>query len=225
MVRKTTLYDMSVDPTSKYAAVGCQDRCIRSVLFLKKNPFSCFLEVNKFPSVHRIFNINSGKQKKLYKGSLSDDGSLIRVTFQATAHALYFSGIAQRGDSFLPTWSSQVQLDPSGQYVATSCSDKNISIFEFSTGECVATMFGHSGNGRRSHVVGGTFGTRFTPRFLSCRDCYWDEVHQRLQVFDFGIRRQVGNKTILRIYHQSKLTTVNTGNKSGIQQKKYISTP
>ncbi|XP_030260499.1 mitogen-activated protein kinase-binding protein 1-like [Sparus aurata] len=91
MVSKTTLYDMGVDPTCKYAAVGCQDRCIR------------------------IFNISSGKQKKLYKGSLSEDGSLLRV-----------------------------QLDPSGQYVATSCSDKNISIFDFYTGECVATMFGHS---------------------------------------------------------------------------------
>ncbi|XP_074471852.1 mitogen-activated protein kinase-binding protein 1-like isoform X1 [Sebastes fasciatus] len=91
MVRKATLHDMSVDPTCKYAAVGCQDRCIR------------------------IFNIGSGKQKKLYKGSLSEDGSLLRV-----------------------------QLDPSGQYVATSCSDKNISIFDFFTGECVATMGGHS---------------------------------------------------------------------------------
>ncbi|XP_029984207.1 mitogen-activated protein kinase-binding protein 1-like isoform X2 [Sphaeramia orbicularis] len=91
MVRKTTLYDMGVDPTCKYAAVGCQDRCIR------------------------IFNINSGKQKKLYKGSLSEDGSLLKV-----------------------------QIDPSGQYVATSSSDKNISIFDFYTGECVATMFGHS---------------------------------------------------------------------------------
>lgn len=29
LVRKTTLYDMGVDPTCKYAAVGCQDRCIR----------------------------------------------------------------------------------------------------------------------------------------------------------------------------------------------------
>ncbi|XP_029281921.1 LOW QUALITY PROTEIN: mitogen-activated protein kinase-binding protein 1-like [Cottoperca gobio] len=91
MVRKTTLYDMSVDPTCTYAAVGCQDRCIR------------------------IFNISSGKQKKLYKGSLSEDGSLLRV-----------------------------QLDPSGQYIATSCSDKNISLFDFYTGECVATMDGHS---------------------------------------------------------------------------------
>ncbi|XP_068198768.1 mitogen-activated protein kinase-binding protein 1-like isoform X2 [Antennarius striatus] len=91
LVRKTTLYDMGIDPTCKYAAVACQDRCIR------------------------IFNISSGKQKKLYKGSLSEDGSLLRV-----------------------------QLDPSGQYVATSCSDKSISIFDFHTGECVATMFGHS---------------------------------------------------------------------------------
>ncbi|XP_054871641.1 mitogen-activated protein kinase-binding protein 1-like isoform X2 [Amphiprion ocellaris] len=91
LVRKTTLYDMCVDATCKYAAVGCQDRCIR------------------------IFNISSGKQKKLYKGSLSEDGSLLKV-----------------------------QIDPSGQYVATSCSDKNISIFDFCTGECVATMFGHS---------------------------------------------------------------------------------
>ncbi|CAJ1077415.1 mitogen-activated protein kinase-binding protein 1-like isoform X2 [Xyrichtys novacula] len=90
-VRKTTLYDMGVDPTGRYTAVACQDRFIR------------------------IFNISSGKQKKFYKGSLSEDGSLLRV-----------------------------QFDPSGQYVATSCSDKNISIFDFFTGECVATMFGHS---------------------------------------------------------------------------------
>ncbi|XP_068433202.1 mitogen-activated protein kinase-binding protein 1-like [Clinocottus analis] len=91
LARKTTLYDMGVDPTCKYAAVGCQDRCIR------------------------VFNISSGKQKKLFKGSLSEDGSVLRV-----------------------------QFDPSGQYVATSCSDKNISIFDFHTGECVATMDGHS---------------------------------------------------------------------------------
>lgn len=31
VVRKTSLYDMGVDPTCKYAAVGCQDRCIRYV--------------------------------------------------------------------------------------------------------------------------------------------------------------------------------------------------
>ncbi|XP_046712603.1 mitogen-activated protein kinase-binding protein 1 isoform X3 [Silurus meridionalis] len=91
IVRKTTLYDMDIDPLHKYAAVGCQDRSIR------------------------IFNISNGKQKKIYKGSQGEDGTLIRV-----------------------------QMDPSGMYVATSCSDKNINIFDFYTGECVATMFGHS---------------------------------------------------------------------------------
>ncbi|XP_073494929.1 mitogen-activated protein kinase-binding protein 1 isoform X6 [Phyllobates terribilis] len=91
IVRKTTLYDMDVDPSLKYAAIGCQDRNIR------------------------IFNISSGKPKKLYKGSQSEDGTLIKV-----------------------------QTDPSGLYIATSCSDKNLSIFDFYTGECVATMFGHS---------------------------------------------------------------------------------
>ncbi|XP_051579389.1 mitogen-activated protein kinase-binding protein 1-like isoform X1 [Myxocyprinus asiaticus] len=91
IVRKTTLYDMDIDPTRKYAVVGCQDRSIR------------------------IFNICNGKQKKVYKGSQGEDGTLIKV-----------------------------QMDPSGLYVATSCSDKNISIYDFYTGECVATMFGHS---------------------------------------------------------------------------------
>ncbi|XP_037690172.1 mitogen-activated protein kinase-binding protein 1 isoform X2 [Choloepus didactylus] len=91
VVRKTTLYDMDVEPSWKYTAIGCQDRNIR------------------------IFNISSGKQKKLFKGSQGEDGTLIKV-----------------------------QTDPSGIYIATSCSDKNLSIFDFFSGECVATMFGHS---------------------------------------------------------------------------------
>lgn len=32
-----------------------------------------------FPSECRVFNISNGKQKKLYKGSVSEDGSLLRV--------------------------------------------------------------------------------------------------------------------------------------------------
>nr|XP_055235734.1 mitogen-activated protein kinase-binding protein 1-like isoform X3 [Gorilla gorilla gorilla] len=91
VVRKTTLYDMDVEPSWKYMAISCQDRNIR------------------------IFNISSGKPKKLFKGSQGEDGTLIKV-----------------------------QTDPSGIYIATSCSDKNLSIFDFSSGECVATMFGHS---------------------------------------------------------------------------------
>lgn len=90
-VRKTTLYDMDIEPSRKYAAVGCQDRTVR------------------------IFNISNGKQKKMFKGSRGEDGTLIKV-----------------------------QIDPSGLYIATSCSDKNINIFDFYSGECVASMYGHS---------------------------------------------------------------------------------
>ncbi|XP_077096387.1 mitogen-activated protein kinase-binding protein 1-like [Siphateles boraxobius] len=91
VVRKTTPTDMDVDPTCKYAVVGCQDRSVR------------------------VINISSGKQKRSYKGSRTEDGSLLKV-----------------------------QMDPSGQYLATSCSNKNISLLDFRTGECVAAVFGHS---------------------------------------------------------------------------------
>lgn len=37
-----------------------------------------------------------------------------------------------------------MKLDPSGSYAATSCSDKNLCILDFYTGELCATMFGHS---------------------------------------------------------------------------------
>ncbi|XP_025026919.1 WD repeat-containing protein 62, partial [Python bivittatus] len=63
----------------------------------------------------RIYNTVSGKQKGCYKGAQGDDGSLLKV-----------------------------QFDPSGTFLATSCSDKSISIIDFHSGECVAKMFGHS---------------------------------------------------------------------------------
>ncbi|MGH0155587.1 UNVERIFIED_CONTAM: hypothetical protein FKN15_073210 [Acipenser sinensis] len=91
VVGKTTLYDMDIDATRKYAAIGCQDRNIR------------------------IYDIDSGKQNKCFKGSQSEDGTLLKV-----------------------------QMDRSGMFLATSSSDKNISIFDFYTGDCVATVFGHS---------------------------------------------------------------------------------
>nr|XP_006013149.1 PREDICTED: mitogen-activated protein kinase-binding protein 1-like isoform X1 [Latimeria chalumnae] len=91
VVGKTTLYDMDIDSTHKYAAVGCQDRNIR------------------------VYNVISGKEKRCFKGAQGEDGTLLKV-----------------------------QMDPSGTLLATSCTDKNISIFDFYTGECVGTMFGHS---------------------------------------------------------------------------------
>ena len=59
--------------------------------------------------------MKNGKQKKCYKGSVAEDGTLIKI-----------------------------QLDPSGTYAVTSCSDKNLCIMDFFSGEIVATMFGHS---------------------------------------------------------------------------------
>ncbi|XP_064622019.1 mitogen-activated protein kinase-binding protein 1-like isoform X4 [Lineus longissimus] len=91
MVGKTTLYDMDVDPTNKFVATACHDRNVR------------------------IYNVKTGKQRKCYKGSIGDDGTLVRV-----------------------------QLDPSGSYAATSCSDKNICIMDFISGDVVSTMYGHS---------------------------------------------------------------------------------
>ena len=35
-------------------------------------------------------------------------------------------------------------LDPSGTYLATTCTDKHVCIMDFCTGELLATMYGHS---------------------------------------------------------------------------------
>ena len=82
----------------------------------------------------------------------------------------------------------QVQIDPSGLYIATSCSDKNISIFDFYSGECVATMFGHSGQNTTSlflvtvlnvSVFYFIFYVYFVMSvFLSLRDRHRSEVQQ-----------------------------------------------
>ncbi|KAM6188872.1 WD repeat-containing protein 62 [Sarcoramphus papa] len=63
----------------------------------------------------RVYSTASGKLKCCYKGSQGDEGSLLKV-----------------------------QLDPSGTFLATSCSDKSIALIDFHSGECVAKMFGHS---------------------------------------------------------------------------------
>ena len=63
----------------------------------------------------RVYTIGNGKHIKTFKGSVGDDGTLIKVV-----------------------------LDRSGVYLATSCTDKTISIYDFHSGDCMATMFGHS---------------------------------------------------------------------------------
>nr|XP_033811399.1 WD repeat-containing protein 62-like isoform X3 [Geotrypetes seraphini] len=91
VVDKTTFYDMDTDVSQMSVAVACQDRNVR------------------------LYNVASGKQEKLFKGSPGEDGSLLKV-----------------------------HLDPSGTFLATSCSDKNVAIYDFDSGKHIATMFGHS---------------------------------------------------------------------------------
>ncbi|XP_075464840.1 WD repeat-containing protein 62 isoform X1 [Ascaphus truei] len=62
----------------------------------------------------RLYNVLTGKQERSLKSS-PGGGALLKV-----------------------------QMDPSGTFLATSCSDKIISIFDFQTGECIAVIFGHS---------------------------------------------------------------------------------
>ncbi|XP_036329884.1 mitogen-activated protein kinase-binding protein 1-like, partial [Rhagoletis pomonella] len=88
---KTTLYDMEVDSNSKHILTACQDRNIR------------------------VYGTQNAKHTKTFKGSHSDEGSLIKLS-----------------------------LDPSGIYVATSCTDKTLAVYDYYSNECMARMYGHS---------------------------------------------------------------------------------
>jgi WD40 repeat protein len=63
----------------------------------------------------RVYTVANGKHSRTFKGSAGEDGTLIKVA-----------------------------LDRSGMYSATSCTDKTLAIYDYLTGECMATMFGHS---------------------------------------------------------------------------------
>jgi len=91
IVGKTTLYDMELDRAGKHILTACQDRNIR------------------------VYSVAGAKQTKTFKGSASEDGTLIKVV-----------------------------LDRSGIYCATSCTDKTLAIYDYHTGELMATMAGHS---------------------------------------------------------------------------------
>lgn len=91
VVGKTTLYDMELDHEKTSVLTACQDRQIR------------------------VYSVDSGKLMSTMKGTLSEEGTLIKIA-----------------------------IDPSGQYFATSSTDKSLSIFDYQSGECVATSCGHS---------------------------------------------------------------------------------
>ena len=62
-----------------------------------------------------MYSVSGAKQTKTFKSSDSEDGTLIKVV-----------------------------LDRSGIYCATSCTDKTLAIYDYHTGELMATMAGHS---------------------------------------------------------------------------------
>jgi len=55
IVGKTTFYDMESDQSQKHILTACQDRSVR------------------------VYNTSTGKNSKTFKGSTSEDGTLIKV--------------------------------------------------------------------------------------------------------------------------------------------------
>lgn len=88
---KSTFFDMAVDQKTNQIITASQDRFIRA------------------------YDAKTGKNYNSFKGSLGEDGALIKIVF-----------------------------DPSATFVATSCTDKSIYIYDYQTGECLATTSGHS---------------------------------------------------------------------------------
>ncbi|KAG9510263.1 Mitogen-activated protein kinase-binding protein 1 [Fragariocoptes setiger] len=89
---KYTYYDMELDADSSCLITACQDRMIR------------------------LYNVTQAKYNTGFKGSLCDEGTLIKIA-----------------------------LDPSGTFLATSCTDKSLHIYDYQRGECVLTIdHGHS---------------------------------------------------------------------------------
>ena len=79
--------DSPLSPRSgKHILTACQDRNIR------------------------VYSVGGAKQTKTFKGSASEDGTLIKVV-----------------------------LDRSGIYCATSCTDKTLAIYDYHTGELMAS--------------------------------------------------------------------------------------
>ncbi|XP_049883653.1 mitogen-activated protein kinase-binding protein 1 isoform X3 [Pectinophora gossypiella] len=88
---RSTLYDMEVDAGARHVLAACQDRAVR------------------------VYSAAHARHTKTFRGTPTDDGTLIKVA-----------------------------LDNSGIYLATSSTDKMLSVYDYYSGECMATMYGHS---------------------------------------------------------------------------------
>ncbi|XP_051018736.1 WD repeat-containing protein 62 [Acomys russatus] len=133
----------------------------------------------------RVYNTVSGKQKKCYKGSQGDEGFLLKV-----------------------------HVDPSGTFLATSCSDKSISVIDFYSGECVAKMFGHS------EIVTGM---KFT---YDCRHLITVSGDSCVFIWHLGPEITSSMKQhLLEMKHHEPLPPRGPKWSSSPSQEKYASTP
>lgn len=99
----------------------------------------------------RVYQLSTGKQKAIIKASTGDEGSLIKVEAPLALQPTLSVSLPPLGSPSSPAshyrilFGPQVTMDPSGLYIATSSSDKCVSIFDFYSGECLAKLYGHSG--------------------------------------------------------------------------------
>jgi len=91
VAEKQTFHDMNVDPTRTYLNTISQDRMIRE------------------------YSIRDGKKIRQFRGSLNEDGYLVKM-----------------------------DIDRTGQLMATACTDKIVYIWDVRTTECLAYLYGHS---------------------------------------------------------------------------------
>ncbi len=148
---KNTLYDMEIDSNSKHILTACQDRNIR------------------------IYGTQNAKHTKTFKGSHSDEGSLIKLC-----------------------------LDLSGIYIATSCTDKTLSVYDYYSTECMARMYGHS------ELVTGLKFTNDCRHLISASGdgCVfiWDVPHDMMVTMQARLSQQAlrsGHPTVPRHISQS----------------------
>lgn len=84
---KSTFYDMEIDSESSCIMTACQDKMIR------------------------LFNVAQIKYQSSFKGSFSEEGTLIKIA-----------------------------LDPSCTFLAASSTNKTINIYDYQRGECIASI-------------------------------------------------------------------------------------
>ena len=91
VVEKQTFYDLEIEPNNNFVYAVSQDRMIRA------------------------YSVKTGKRVKKMRGSLNEDGYLLKVA-----------------------------IDQSGSWLATSCTDKCVYVWDLNSNECIATVHGHS---------------------------------------------------------------------------------